>query len=270
MAILSELFHEARIIPLDGRPHLPDHIRQWMGDSRSHWEGETLVVDTTNFTGSSGISGRNRPKDTSHLIERFTRVGTNTLLYEFTLDDPTWWTRPWSVVLPMTKTEGPMFEYACHEGNYSLANILSGDRAEEKLPTIEVRGVDFVDAGAAVPLAADAAAHGGARVERVEFVVDGSVVRVDREAPYEMSWTAEGSGRHLVTATVHDSEGKVAESAPVAVFVGLRALERSIARSEDDAEDPSGATLTDADLDLSGKVAALRFTEIRIPSPDYS
>jgi len=167
-------------------------------------------------------------------------------------------------VLPMAKTEGPMFEYACHEGNYDLAIILSGALAAEKLPTIEVRGVDFVDAGAPVLLEADAAAHGGARVERVEFVVDGSVVRVDREAPYEVTWTAGGTGRHLVTASVHDSEGRVAESVPVAVFVGLRALERSIARSEDDAEEPSSASLTSGDLDLVS-VVGLRFTEIRIP-----
>ena len=140
-------------------------------------------------------------------------------------------------------------------------------------PTIEVAGVDFVDAGAPVRLEADAAAHGIARLERVEFAVDGAVVGVDTEAPYEATWTAEGTGRHLVTVTAHDSEGNVAESAPVTLFVGLRALERSIAYSRDDAEElPGGSMYLDSsDLELiddprrGEQVVGMRFTEIRVP-----
>ena len=140
-------------------------------------------------------------------------------------------------------------------------------------PTIEVHGVDFVGAGAPVRLGADAAAQGIARLERVEFAVDGAVVGVDTEAPYEATWTAEGTGRHLVTVTAHDSEGNVAESAPVTLFVGLRALERSIARSEDDAQegvDGFRIRLDSSDLELiedrgGDQVVGLRFTEIRIP-----
>ena len=137
--------------------------------------------------------------------------------------------RPWSAAVPMKKTEGPLYEFACHEGNYSLAGMLRGARADEGWPTIEVHGVDFVDAGAPVLLEAAAAAHGGARLERVEFLVDGVVVGVDTEAPYEVTWTEGGTGRHTFQGTAHDSKGRVEESAAVDVFIGIRALERSIA-----------------------------------------
>ena len=160
--------------------------------------------------------------------------------------------------------------------------MLSGARADEARPTIEVHGVDVVDAGALVRLEAEAAAQDGARVERVEFLVDGAVVSVDREAPYEVMWTAGGSGRHVVRATVHDSLGKVWQSAPVTTFVGIRALERSVARSEDAAEElPGGLMVLDnSDLGLGGRadqvlglrvadiriqVVGLRFTDIRLP-----
>jgi len=127
VVILNEMVHDARIIPLDGRPH--GHIRQWKGDSRGHWEGNTLVVDTTNFKRETSLpnSGAN-----THLIERFTRTDANTLLYEFTVEDPTTWTRPWTAVVPMLKSEDPIYEYACHEGNYAMASILAGARAAEK------------------------------------------------------------------------------------------------------------------------------------------
>ena len=129
VVIFIEMIHEARIIPLDGRPHLPQHIRQWLGDSRGHWEGNTLVVDTTNFTDNTHFRGADR---NLHLIERFTRTGPNTILYEFTVDDPTAFTKPWKAQAPLTKTPGPIYEYACHEGNYSMLNILKGARAQEK------------------------------------------------------------------------------------------------------------------------------------------
>ena len=127
VVILSEMIHNARIVPLDERPH--GTIRQWAGDARGHWEDDTLVVETTNLSEKSGIRGSSL---NLHLVERFTRVSSDTIRYEFTVDDPETWTRPWTVVVPMTKTQGPMFEYACHEGNYAMEGILRGARAEER------------------------------------------------------------------------------------------------------------------------------------------
>ena len=129
VVIFNEMIHNARIVPLDGRPHLPKNIRQWTGDSRGHWEGNTLVVETTNFSDKADFRGSG---ETLHLVERFTRGDADTIRYEFTVDDPTTWTRPWTIVLPMTKSQGPMYEYACHEGNHDVANILRIHRAEEK------------------------------------------------------------------------------------------------------------------------------------------
>jgi hypothetical protein len=130
VVLLNEMVHDARIIPLDGRPHLPPHIRQWKGDSRGHWEGNTLVVETTNFRDESNFRQASGP--TYHLVERFTRVDAATLLYEFTVNDPKIWTRPWTAAVPMAKTELPIYEYACHEGNYGMFNLLAGARAEER------------------------------------------------------------------------------------------------------------------------------------------
>lgn len=129
VTILVEVNHDVRVIPLDGRPHLPRSVRQWMGDPRGHWEGNTLVVDSTNFTGKSKFRGAD---ENLHLVERFTRTSRDVLLYEFTVDDATAFTRPWKGEIPMITSEGPIFEHACHEGNYGLAGILSGARAEEK------------------------------------------------------------------------------------------------------------------------------------------
>jgi hypothetical protein len=129
VVILVEMIHDVRIIPLDGRPHLGSGVRQWMGDSRGHWEGNTLVVDTTDFNGKARFRGAD---EKMHLTERFTRAGADTLLYEFTVDDPTAFTKPWSAQVPMRQSEGPIFEYACHEGNYGMEGILGGARAEEK------------------------------------------------------------------------------------------------------------------------------------------
>ena len=127
VVILNEMVHNARIVPLDGRPH--GTIPQWVGDSRGHWEDTTLVVETTNLSEKSSFRGSSA---NVHLVERFTRVSPDTIRYEFTVADPATWTRPWTAAVPMTKTEGPMFEYACHEGNYAMAGILSGARAEER------------------------------------------------------------------------------------------------------------------------------------------
>src|SRR5689334_17267797 len=129
VVILNEMIHDARIIPLDGRPHLPSHIRQWMGDSRGRWEGKTLVVDTTNFTGKTNFRGSG---EGLHLVERFTRMDAGTLLYEFTVEDPASFTRPWKAAIPMTRTDDLIYEYACHESNYGMFNMLNAARAEEK------------------------------------------------------------------------------------------------------------------------------------------
>ena len=121
--------HERRIIPLDGRPHLPPTVRQWFGDSRGHWEGDTLVIDTTNFTGKTKFRGAD---ENLRLTERFSRVGPDTLLYRFTIDDPTAFTAPWTGEYPFTASKDRLYEYACHEGNYGLAGVLSGAREAEK------------------------------------------------------------------------------------------------------------------------------------------
>jgi hypothetical protein len=127
VVILNEMVHSARIVPLDGRPH--GTIRQWKGDSRGHWEGDTLVVDTINFKSGTNLPGSSA---NTHLIERFTRTGPNSLQYEFTVDDPTMWTKSWTAVVPMAKTDIPLYEYACHEHNYAMAGILGGAREAEK------------------------------------------------------------------------------------------------------------------------------------------
>jgi hypothetical protein len=134
VVVFVEMIHDARIIPLDGRPHLSQHVRQWLGDSRGRWEGKTLVVETTNFTdrvNDRGLTVFGTGKNV-RLVERFTRVDANTIDYQFTVDDPAVFTRPWTAAIPMTKIQGPLFEYACHEGNYGLPAILSGARTQEK------------------------------------------------------------------------------------------------------------------------------------------
>ena len=128
VVIELEMIHDARIVPMDGRPHLPANIRRWMGDPRGRWEGDTLVVETTNFTDRVNFHGAST---NLKLTERFTRVDADTLDYRFTVEDPTTWARPWTVNVPMAKNSEQMFEYACHEGNYGLQNILKNARAEE-------------------------------------------------------------------------------------------------------------------------------------------
>ena len=139
VVILTEMMHSARTIPLDGRPHIAANIHQLTGDSRGHWEGDTLVVDSTNFSDKTNFRG---PPLTArqdifsspelHVIERFTRISDDTIVYRFTVDDPGTWTKPWSGEMLIHKTKGPIFEYACHEGNYGLTDILEGARKAEK------------------------------------------------------------------------------------------------------------------------------------------
>ena len=129
VAILTEQIHEVRVIPLDGRPHLGDTIQQWKGDSRGHWEGDTLVVDTINFNGKNSFRGTGT---SLHLTERFTRLDADTLDYQYTVDDQESFAESWTVQLPMTRDEKQLFEYACHEGNYGIEGSLSGARAVDK------------------------------------------------------------------------------------------------------------------------------------------
>ena len=139
LVIAHEIGHANRLIPLDGRPHLSPAIHQLGGDSRGHWEGDTLVVDSTNFNDQTNFRGppaqarQDIFSDANlHVVERFTLTDPDTITYRFTVTDPTVWTKPWSGELLMKRTKGPIYEYACHEGNYGLANILAGARAAEK------------------------------------------------------------------------------------------------------------------------------------------
>ena len=132
VAITMEKIHDTRVIPLDGRPHVAPTIRQHLGDSRGRWDGDTLVVETTSFLPGNNMGGYFRYADENlRLTERFTRVDEDTLRYEFTVEDPTVWTRPWTAAIYWKKSRGEIFEYACHEGNLSLRGMLSALRAEE-------------------------------------------------------------------------------------------------------------------------------------------
>jgi hypothetical protein len=130
VVLVTEKFHEARIIPLDSPPRPYGALRSWTGDAHGHWEGKTFVVDTSNFTDKIGLTGQF--DENLHLVERFTRTGPSALLYEVRIEDSTAFTAPWSVVVPMTLTSEPLLEFACHEGNYSLPGILRGARAAEQ------------------------------------------------------------------------------------------------------------------------------------------
>ncbi len=128
VAIYVEMVHDVRMIPTDGRAHLPSSIRLWMGDPVGHWEGDTLVVETTNFTNDSPF---NNSSQDMKLVEKFTRINKDVLMYEFTVNDPVF-TKPWTAQLPMTPIEGPLYEYACNEGNRAMEGMLAGAREEEK------------------------------------------------------------------------------------------------------------------------------------------
>ena len=136
VVIFNEMVHDARIVPLGDVPHLPGAVRQWLGDSRGRWEGDTLVVESTNFTHKTGsfytIARSYGSGETARLVERFTREDGDGLRYEFTVDDPATFTRPFTATIPMTRTDAPLFEYACHEGNYGMTNLLAGARVQER------------------------------------------------------------------------------------------------------------------------------------------
>lgn len=134
VVIAPEMIHSARVIPLDGRPHLGKNLRQWLGDSRGHWEGATLVVETTNFRKDDGVVFLGANPDTFKITERFTRVDSDTLNYEFTVEDPATWTKPWTARIPWVKIdpEEQMYEYACHEDNYDMVHFLKGARTRER------------------------------------------------------------------------------------------------------------------------------------------
>jgi hypothetical protein len=129
VVIETETIHDARVIPLDGRPHLPASIRTWMGDSRGHWEGNTLVVDTTNYKPGAFM---NVSSEKLHVVERFTRTSPDILQWQITIDDPGTWSKPWTAMIPLRHSKDILVEYACHEGNIGLAGILAGARAEER------------------------------------------------------------------------------------------------------------------------------------------
>jgi hypothetical protein len=127
--IFNEMIHDARVVPLDGRSHLPQSVRRYLGDSVGRWEGNTLVVDTTNFTDKTNFRGAS---DRMHLVEKFSRPDADTLLYEFTVDDPASFTKSWSGAVPMKHTDEQLYEYACHEGNEAMVGILGGARYEDR------------------------------------------------------------------------------------------------------------------------------------------
>ena len=134
VVIFNEMVHNARIIPLDGRPH--GTLRQWAGDSRGRWEGETLVVETTNFLTETSLRGSSRDTE---LVERFRRVDPDTVMYEFTVEDPNNYSRPWTMTMPLRRTDGPLFEYACHEGNIGMHGIMAGARRKDTQRVDDVR-----------------------------------------------------------------------------------------------------------------------------------
>jgi hypothetical protein len=129
VSLLHEIDHSTRVIPTDGRPHVAQNIRLWQGDSVGHWEGNTLVVDTTNFTNLTAYRGSS---EKLHLVERFTRTADDTMIYQFTVEDPTTWAKPWTAEIPWTKSKGQVYEWACHEGNTMISTILRGARVSEQ------------------------------------------------------------------------------------------------------------------------------------------
>ena len=134
VVILNEMVHNARIIPIDGRPH--GELRQWSGDSRGRWEGETLVIETRNFLRETSLGGSSAD---TYLVERFRRVDPDTVMYEFTVEDPNNFTRPWTAMMPLRRTDGPLFEYACHEGNIGMHGIMAGARRKDTQAVTSVR-----------------------------------------------------------------------------------------------------------------------------------
>jgi len=136
VVVQTEMIHDARTIPLDGSPHLPSNVKLWLGDSRGHWDGDSLVIDTTNYRAGAFMNA----SDKLHVIERFTRTGPTVLQYQVTVEDPETWTKPWTVMVPLRQSKDAMYEYACHEGNYGMAGILGGARAQDKEDAAKAAG----------------------------------------------------------------------------------------------------------------------------------
>jgi hypothetical protein len=135
VVLLNEMIHTARVVPMDGRPPLPGTVRQWAGSSRGRWEGKTLIVETTNFERVVSDFANDRPAGPAmRVTERFSLLDKNTLLYRYTVDDPSWFTKPWTAEIEMVRSDQPLYEYACHEGNISMEGILSGARARDAAP----------------------------------------------------------------------------------------------------------------------------------------
>ncbi len=134
VALLTEMIHTVRVIPLDGRPQLKDDVRQWSGDARGRWEGDTLVIETSNFNDDRRWRGASK---NMKLTERLTRLDADTLEYKYTVNDPETWTSPWTAAIPLRRSDLPLYEYACHEGNYSMPHILSGQRAADGGPSVK-------------------------------------------------------------------------------------------------------------------------------------
>jgi hypothetical protein len=132
VVINVEMIHSTRIIPVDGRPHVGNTLRQWLGDSRGRWDGDALVVETANFRPDDGAVYGNADAETFRIVERFTRIDANTIDYTFTVEDPRTWTRPWTATIPWNKTNDQLYEYACHEDNFDMVHLLAGARAREK------------------------------------------------------------------------------------------------------------------------------------------
>jgi hypothetical protein len=132
VVINVEMIHSARVIPVDGRPHVGRRLRQWLGDSRGRWEGATLVVETSNFRSDDGAVYGNADLETFRITERFTRAGPDLIEYAFTIEDPRTWTKPWTAMIPWNKTDEQLYEYACHEDNFDMVHLLMGARAREK------------------------------------------------------------------------------------------------------------------------------------------
>lgn len=132
VVLLNEMIHSARVVPMDGRPHLPTAVRQWSGDSRGRWEGNTLVIETANFERVVSDFANDRPAGPAmRVTERFSLIDKDTLLDRYTVDDPSWFARSWTAETEMVRSEQPLYEYACHEGNVSMEGILSGARARD-------------------------------------------------------------------------------------------------------------------------------------------
>ena len=153
VVIFQEQIHDVRVIPVVDQPQLPDHVRQWLGVSRGRWEGETLVVETSNFYHQADYLGSSIGR---HVVEHLTRVADDTIQYEFTVDDPSVWVRSWTGVVPWRPAEGPLFEYACHEGNYGMTNLLTSSRAVEREAALSGQGDESLrDDAPTVPDAGD-------------------------------------------------------------------------------------------------------------------